>query len=210
MPMAAHEPTLLTYETPRQSPRVRIERFADGGVTVHLRQARLDRQRLGLMPLLLAALAAAFAIFKLARRMPYYHDRILLVGGAVIAAAASLIAIRTVRSTQSTVIGVSPKGVYVDHPQWLLRRRRYFRRAELVICQPVTSEILGPHQTHSGVFEHSLEVRFRHGPAVWLLQGAEMAEVRLASDALRDALGMDQPGTTPTTSTPSPDPTPRA
>ena len=208
--MPAPEPTLLPYETPRETPRVRIERFADGGLTVYVRQSPLDRQRVGLVPLLVAALVAAFVIFKLARRMPYYEDRILVVGGSIIALAAFVIAIRAVRSTQPTIIGVSPRGVYIDHPQWLLRRRRYFRRAELEICQPVTHEVLGREQTHSGVFEHALEVRFRHGPGIWLLQGAEMAEVRLASDALRDVLGIDPPTKMTPAPPADPPPTPRA
>ena len=187
------QPTLLPYETPRPSDRVRVERFADGGVTIYLRQSRLDRQRLGLLPWLLAALAAAFVIFKLSRRMPYYEDRILVVGGVIIAMAGFLIAIRAFRATQPTVIGVSPKGVFVDHPQWLLRRRRYFRREEVVIVQPVTHEVLGRNQTKSGIFEHGLEVQFRYGPTIWLLQGPNIADVRLASDALRKALGIDPP-----------------
>src|SRR5688500_16079285 len=185
--MSRNEPHIVPYETPRPAPRVRVERFADGGVTVYLRQSRLDRQRLGLMPWLLAALAAAFVIFRLSRRMPYYENRILVVGGAIIAIAGFLIAIRAFRATQPTVIGVSPKAVFVDHPQWLLRRRRYFRRDELVILQPVSDEKLNRNQQKTGVFEHSLEVQFRYGPTLWLLEGAEMAEVRLASDALREA-----------------------
>ena len=191
--MEPPQPTLLPYETPRETPRVRVQRFADGGVTVYLRQTRLDRQRLGLMPWLLAALAAAFVIFKLSRRMPYYENRILVVGGAIIAVAGFLIAIRAFRATQPTVIGVSPTGVFVDHPQWLLRRRRYFRREEVVIVQPVSHEVLGPHQATSSIVEHGLEVQFRYGPTIWLLQGPDQADVLVASNALREALGIDPP-----------------
>jgi hypothetical protein len=199
---------LLSYATPRQTPRVRIERFADGGVSVYLRQSRLDRQRLGLVPLLLAAFASAWVIFNVARRMPDYHDTMIILGGLVIAAAASLIAIRAVRSTLPTVIGVSARGVYVDHPQWLVRRRRYFRREELAILQPVTSERLARNQRRTGVYDHALEIQFRHGPHLWLLEGADLDEVRLASDALREALGIDPPAMTP--ASPADPPTPRA
>jgi hypothetical protein len=32
-----------------------------------------------------------------------------------------------------------------------------------------------------------------NGPHLWLLEGAELDDVRLASDALREALGIDSP-----------------
>ena len=92
---------------------------------------------------------------------------------------------------EPTVIGISRKGVLVDHPQWLLRRRRHFRHWELVTLQPVSDEKRDRDGRKTGVVEHALEVRFLYGPSLWLLQGADMAEVRSASDPLREALGLD-------------------
>lgn len=200
--MDAPEPTLLPYETPRESPRVRIERFPDGGVTATLRPTERDFYT-GLGPWLCVALGGAAATVMLASLAPALQTPIFAIGGGFVAVAMFFVAFHAARTGKPIVIGVSPKGVYIDYPKWLVRRRRYFRREEILVVQPVTWEKLMRGQRRSGVFEHFLEVQIRYGPSLRVLNGPDKSAVVAVAGALRDALGMDQP-TGPTSPPASP------
>ena len=127
--MDALEPSPLPYETPRESPRVRIERFADGGVTATLRPTDRDFY-IGLGPWLCVALGGAATTVMLASLAPTLQTPIFVIGGGFVAVAMFFMAFHVTRTGQPIVIGVSLKGVYIDYPKWLVRRRRHFRREE--------------------------------------------------------------------------------
>ena len=192
----------LVYETPRAavpegSPsfsrpqRVVIDRFADGGVTVTIRPDKHSLLSAALLPWGVLAIAAAW-IGAVIASIDEARLAALVIGGVVVLLCVARIALVGFRGAQPIVIGVSPKGVYFDDPRRLVRRR-YYRRDEVQIVQPVTYEVI--HRGyHTGGFRHCLEVQMKYQMPMRFLDGKKGDDAIAASNALRDALGLDKAG----------------
>jgi hypothetical protein len=186
----ADEP-LLAYQTPRPQPRIVIERFSDGGVTVTMRLNRMEEVWAAIRIWVVAGLACVVVGWLVSHYFGYISGAMLLVVAALVGCL-GVIVVKLWRWTEPTVIGISPRGVYVDRPSWIFRRQRRFRREEVVVSQPVTYPVIkrnGP----TGELRHFLEVQFKHGLPLFLLDGSDRDEVIAVSSALRQALGWDPP-----------------
>ena len=186
----AREP--LGYETPRERRAVVIERFVDGGATVTIH--REPDEAIWPAVLLWGGLAVLCIVvwMRVATSVSGGQTALIVLGIPFLIWCVARIAVAAARWRQPIVVGVSPKGMYVDDPRRLLGRRRQFRREDVVICQPVTYDVLNRNGRRIAQ-RHFVEIQFKSGARVKLLHGEKREPVIEAAGALRDALGWDRP-----------------
>jgi hypothetical protein len=185
----AREP--LGYETPRERRAVVIERFADGGATVTIHRDAVE----AIWPAVLLwgglALVCIVVWMRVASSVSGVQTALIVLGLPFLIWCVARIAVAAARWNQPIVVGVSPRGMYVDDPRRLLGRRRKCRREDVVICQPVTYDVLNRNGRRIGQ-RHFVEIQFKSGARVKLLHGEKREPVIEVAGALREALGLDR------------------